>query len=90
MKQVKKRARSGVIFDCETCGKLLRENCGHNPMFEEPCVACGASSLVLVGAGTSLVQLAKWYRCSNCRALYMFRRGELVRTGDRAGFKEYT
>lgn len=90
MSDKKKIQRAGVRFDCETCGRLLREACGHYPAHTEACSSCSVGSLILVGNGTHTVQLAKWYRCSQCKALFMYRRRELVPAGDRAGFKEFT
>jgi predicted SprT family Zn-dependent metalloprotease len=85
----KRIQRSGVIFTCETCGKLLRDCPEHNPVdVGLMCVAC-RGSLRLVGNGEKTVQFAKWYRCTACGALFMRRRGELVPTGPRRGFETY-
>lgn len=80
--------RSGVHFDCDICGSLLKDDPNHGEEIPGGCVC--ESSIVLVGRGTALVQGAKWYRCSICRRLYMYRRGELVKATPRAGFDEFT
>lgn len=36
-----------------------------------------------------MVQGADWFRCLECKQLYMRRRGEIVETKPRSGFAEY-
>jgi hypothetical protein len=83
--------RSGVRFDCKICGKLLRDDNQHAPMLRACCLACrGDLKLVAIGEDMQLVGDAKWYRCVRCKQLHMNRRGEMVQTQPRAGFKEFT
>lgn len=81
--------RSGVRFDCPECGKLLKDDAEHAPVLAGSCIRC-ADDLRLVGKGERMVENAEWYRCLDCHALYMKRRGELVETRPRAGFEEFT
>lgn len=81
--------RSGVRFDCEECGLLWKDDVAHAPRLEAACLTCGGD-LHLVGRGERMVENARWYRCLHCHTLHMERRGELVETGERSGFAEYT
>jgi DNA-directed RNA polymerase subunit RPC12/RpoP len=83
--------RTGVRFDCPTCGKLLRDCTDHRGELEPRCSDCGGKLLMVAwGANAALVGDAKWYRCEDCGCLYMQRRGEVAKTGSRAGFDEFT
>jgi len=85
----KKRAwRSGVRFDCPKCGELLKDDAAHALHLESACAACGGD-LRLVGQGEQMVQNAQWFRCLDCKQLYMKRRGEIVETKPRNGFDEF-
>lgn len=81
--------RSGVRFDCPECGRLWRDDDEHGEVREGGCLTC-QGDIKLVGRGESIVEFARWYRCKKCSELFMFRRGELVVTGPRSGFAEYT
>jgi len=82
--------RSGVRFDCPYCGKLLKDDEEHAPALAGACHDC-RGDLRMVGRGDSPnVGDANWYRCLACQQLYMHRRGELVKTGARTGFEEFT
>lgn len=81
--------RNGVYFDCENCGKLLRERCEHNPAEKRACPGCGGD-LLRVGVGNHMVGNATWHRCMKCAVLFMRRRGETVPTTPRAGFAQFT
>lgn len=86
----KKRVwRSGVRFDCPDCGKLLKDDADHARELVDGCRAC-AGDLRLVGKGDRIVESAEWYRCLECKRLYMKRRGEIVETQPRSGFAEFT
>jgi hypothetical protein len=52
------------------------------------CLTC-AEPAKLVGIGTARVGSARWYRCTSCGQLHMARRGEFVKTGERAGTVEF-
>lgn len=81
--------RSGVRFDCPDCGQLLKNDPAHATQIDGGCASCG-SDLRLVGKGDRIVEHAEWYRCLDCKQLYMKRRGELVETKPRSGFDEFT
>lgn len=81
--------RSGVRFDCPDCGLLWRDDIEHAELIAEGCPECHGT-LSLVGLGESIVEFAKWYRCVNCGALAMKRRGEIVSAKPRTGFSEFT
>jgi hypothetical protein len=87
MSETKRVWRSGVRFDCTECGKLLKDDAEHAEEIADGC-ACGGT-LRLVGKGERMVEFAEWYRCLDCRTLYMKRRGELVETKERSGFAEF-
>jgi hypothetical protein len=80
--------RSGVRFDCPDCGRLWKDDPEHAASIQGGC-QCGGE-LRLVGLGERMVENARWYRCLSCSALYMDRRGELVETGERSGFADFT
>lgn len=80
--------RSGVTFSCDVCGKLLRDCKKHNPPELGLCKSCGGD-LKRVGIGNQLVGYAIWFRCLNCKQLLMQRRGSIVPTTPRSGFKEF-
>jgi hypothetical protein len=80
--------RSGVRFDCEHCGKLLRDCGEHHPAEPKQC-PCGAE-LRIVGIGNGMVQHAVWLRCLGCKKLWMRRRGEVVETKPRLGFEQFS
>lgn len=85
-----RKYRSGVLFDCEVCGKLLRECVEHNPPDLRACPIC-KGDLKKVGAGIAAhVGDAIWFRCLTCDRLFMRRRGETIETKPRAGFDEFT
>jgi predicted RNA-binding Zn-ribbon protein involved in translation (DUF1610 family) len=79
--------RSGVRFDCPECGQLWRDDEEHADHLTGDC-SCGGT-LRLVGKGEQRVEFADWFRCLDCRKLYMRRRGEVVETGERSGFAEF-
>lgn len=82
--------RAGVRFDCPTCGRLWKDDKDHSPTFPHGCTKCGGD-LRMVGQGASpQVGDANWYRCLSCKSLFMHRRGEVVPTGPRTGFAEFT
>lgn len=82
--------RAGVRFDCPECGKLWKDDEVHAKMLAASCLECG-NDIRLVGKGDSpSVGDANWFRCLSCKQLHMFRRGELVKTGTRTGFEEFT
>jgi len=81
--------RSGVRFDCEVCGSLLRDCDSHHEGIADGCTACGGT-LRLVGVGNALVEHARWYRCANCFELHMNRRGDVVPATPKNGFAEFT
>lgn len=81
--------RSGVRFDCEQCGLLLRDDDAHADEISGACLTCGGT-LRLVGVGNNLVQNARWLRCRACSQLHMQRRGEIVMTTPRNGFDEFS
>ena len=81
--------RSGVRFDCPECGLLLKDDADHATHVEHGCAICGGT-LRLVGRGERMVGNAEWYRCLSCERLFMRRRGEVVETGSRSGFDEFT
>lgn len=80
--------RAGVLFSCPSCGLLWRDDPDHAEPFVAPCPKCGGS-LGLVGLGEHLVENAKWFRCADCRELFMWRRQELVLTKPRTGFDHF-
>ncbi len=83
--------RSGVRFDCPQCGKLLKDDVKHAKQVKKGCPTCsGDLRLVGIGDSTYLIGGAIWFRCLECKALFMKRRGELVPTQPRAGFKQFT
>lgn len=77
-----------MTFDCEHCGRLLRD-CSDHPPDPKQCPHCGMD-MKTVGIGNSMVQYAIWLRCSGCRRLWMRRRGEVVETKPRAGFAKFS
>jgi predicted RNA-binding Zn-ribbon protein involved in translation (DUF1610 family) len=79
--------RSHVDFACPQCGQL-RVACDDHAESGAPCHSCGAETR-LIGVGGSVVGNAKWYRCLACGQLHMLRRGEFVKTGERAGTEEF-
>jgi predicted RNA-binding Zn-ribbon protein involved in translation (DUF1610 family) len=81
--------RSGVRFDCPECGALLKDDAVHATAIDGGCSSCGGD-LRLVGKGDRIVESAEWYRCLECKQLYMKRRGEIVETKPRSGFEEFT
>lgn len=82
--------RVGVRFDCPECGKLWKDDLKHASVLKKECLTCsGDLRLVAVGEDP-LIGGAIWFRCLACEALFMKRRGELVPTGTRTGFKEFT
>jgi hypothetical protein len=81
--------RSGVRFDCPECGKLLKNDPEHATLLIAGCAKCHGD-LRLVGQGERMVESAAWYRCLDCKQLYMKRRGEIVETKPRSGFDEFT
>lgn len=85
----KRILRAGVRFDCPECGKLLKDDAKHATQIDEGCARCGGD-LRLVGKGERIVESAEWYRCLDCKRLYMKRRGEIVETKPRSGFEEFT
>lgn len=86
--RAKRLLRSGVRFDCPECGLLWREDEAHAELRPEPCPDC-KGVLALVGLGERIVEYAKWFKCQRCHQLWMWRRGELARTGPRSGFDKY-
>lgn len=86
--RVKRVWRSGVRFDCPECGLFWRDDVLHAEVRPEPCPDCGGL-LGLVGLGERIVEYAKWFKCRDCGQLWMWRRGELARTGPRLGFDQY-
>ena len=91
MPGAKRIFRAGVRFDCPQCGKLWKDDSEHSPVLVGQCAACGGD-LRMVGSGGEdpLIGDARWFRCLKCKALYMKRRGELLSSKPRAGFKEFT
>jgi uncharacterized protein (DUF983 family) len=88
---VKRIFKAGVQFDCPQCGKLWKDDAKHAKLMKKGCPVCsGDLRLVGVGDGSMLIGDAIWFRCLGCKALYMKRRGELVPTQPRAGFRQYT
>ena len=87
-KNVRRRFKAGVFFDCERCGRLLRDCDEHHPT-DQQCPDCLAP-LRVVGVGNAMVEGAVWLRCLACKELFMRRRGELVHTRPRAGFETYS
>jgi hypothetical protein len=81
--------RSGVRFDCPDCGKLLKDDEEHAAVISSGCAKC-SGDLRLVGKGERMVEYAEWYRCLDCKQLYMKRRGDVVETRPRSGFDDYT
>jgi hypothetical protein len=79
--------RAHVDFACPSCGRLLVE-CSEHLESGDSCLGCGASTK-LVGIGTANVGNARWYRCMSCGQLHMRRRGEFVKTGERAGTEQF-
>jgi predicted RNA-binding Zn-ribbon protein involved in translation (DUF1610 family) len=79
--------RAHVDFACPECGELLARCNEHLPT-ERICEACG-EPVKLIGIGTARVEGARWYRCTSCGQLYMLRRDEFVKTGERAGTAEF-
>ena len=71
------------------CGTLLKDDGEHAEVLVGGCSACGGN-VRLVGQGEQIVQFAQWFRCLDCKGLYMFRRGDLVPTKPRNGFEEFT
>lgn len=84
---VAKAWRAHVDFACPECGELLVACDAHFPADRE-CVSCGGPAK-LIGIGGARVEGAKWFRCLECGQLHMFRRRELVKTGERAGTEEF-
>lgn len=80
--------RSGVTFDCDKCGKLLRDCAEHNAPIPRRCPLC-QGDVKRVGIGDSQVGFAVWLRCLACKELLMARRGEIVPTKPRTGFREF-
>lgn len=74
-------------FTCEQCGESLAA-CDHHGDEARACLDCG-SEAKLIGVGGRMVGSARWFRCTRCRRLHMLRRGELVKTGERAGTREF-
>lgn len=81
--------RSGVTFDCDVCGRLLRDCAVHNPPERGGCPVC-RGDLRRVGVGNQLMGAATWFRCLAGGRLLMRRRGEIVPTKRRSGFGEFT
>jgi hypothetical protein len=81
--------RAGVRFDCEHCGRLLKDDRTHGETLGGSCPACNGD-VALVGIGNAQVTFARWYRCRKCRRLYLRRAKELVAAKPRAGFEEFT
>lgn len=79
--------RSHVDFACSDCGLLLRDCTDHGDP-GRACVACGNPTR-LIGIGGPVVGNARWFRCPGCGQLHMLRRGEFVKTGERAGTEEF-
>lgn len=83
--------RSGVRFDCPDCGTLLKDEKKHLVVLRSQCFTCHSDlKLVAVGANTAMVGDARWFRCVKCKMLFMQRRGEVVATTPRRGFKDVT
>lgn len=80
--------RPGVRFDCPECGKLLRDDAEHAEQLDGAYPTCG-KDLRIVGVGDFIVERARWYRCLDCQGLFMRRRGEIVETKPKTGFKEF-
>jgi predicted RNA-binding Zn-ribbon protein involved in translation (DUF1610 family) len=78
-----------VRFDCPECGELLRDDEKHSEELPDACSSCGGT-LRMVGKGERMVEFADWFRCLDCRNLYMRRRGEIVETRERSGFAEFS
>jgi hypothetical protein len=76
-----------VDFECPKCGRLL-VLCDDFAEDAKPCLRCG-SPAKLVGIGGPRVGNARWFRCMACGQLHMLRRGEFVKTGERAGTVEF-
>jgi uncharacterized C2H2 Zn-finger protein len=89
MAEAKRRWRAGVRFDCPDCGRLWKDDADHAEHLVDGCAEC-QGTLRLVGAGERMVEGADWFRCLDCRQLYMRRRGEVVPTRPRSGFAEFT
>jgi predicted RNA-binding Zn-ribbon protein involved in translation (DUF1610 family) len=90
VKPIKRILRTGVRFSCDECGELLIHD-KHSAPSKHRCIVCeGPLVLVATSANSMLVGDAVWYRCPGCRQLHMRRRGELVVTEDRTGFREFT
>jgi phage FluMu protein Com len=81
--------KAGVWFDCDQCGKLLRDCGEHHLADPSECPAC-KGELRVVGIGNTMVQFAIWSRCRSCMKLWMLRRGELVETKPRSGFEQWS
>ena len=92
MSTTKRVYRSGVRFDCPVCGLLVKDDSEHTEILEGGCLSCQQTiKLVAVGEDAQLVgKGTKWFRCTACKQLHMFRRGELVLAQPRAGFNEFT
>lgn len=83
--------RAGVRFDCPECGRLWKDDEEHGTSLNEPCETCGGLLwLVAKGDNATMVGDANWYRCTECKQLYMKRRGAVVPTPPRSGFEEFT
>ena len=81
--------KAGVWFDCDACGKLLRDCGEHHRADPRDCPSC-RGSLRVVGIGNDMVEHAIWLRCRSCQKLWMRRRGEVVETRPRAGFDQWS
>ncbi len=83
--------RAGAKFDCPKCGLLLKDDLEHSTVLSKSCPECiGDLKLVATAAFPSLTGDAKWFRCLSCKALFMWRRKEMVPTKPRSGFNEFT
>ncbi len=89
MTETKRVWRSGVRFDCPDCGRLWKDDDKHAEELVDECAECGGT-LRMVGKGEQRVEGADWFRCLDCKSLFMRRRGEVVPTQNRSGFDEFT
>ncbi len=82
--------RAGAFFDCPVCGELLKDDDEHYPPERAgSCPECGGRLKLVALGDPRRVQDANWFRCLDCRTLFMRRRGETVPTQPKMGFEEF-